>query len=56
MSEEILKPSDDISVHKILQQIKDGLLDPATLSKENRQLCVEALILKDIRFQLLPIF
>jgi len=44
MSEEILKPSDDISVHKILQQIKDGLLDPATLSKENRQLCVEALI------------
>src|SRR3989338_4222869 len=37
---------DDISVHSILSEIKNGTIDPAVLTKPVRQLCVEALFLQ----------
>ena len=37
---------DEVSVHSILSEIKEGKLDPSSLSKEVRQLCVSALILE----------
>lgn len=37
---------DEISVHSILANIKNGTVDPATLTKPVRQQCVEALMLE----------
>lgn len=37
---------EDLQVVEVLQRIKDGSLNPLSLSKESRQLCVEALILE----------
>lgn len=37
---------EDVSVHSILSSIKDGKLDPSSLSKDVRQLCVEAMALE----------
>jgi len=37
---------DDISIHSVLNEIKSGALDPATLPKQTRQHCVEALMLE----------
>ncbi len=35
--------SEEVSILSILQQIKDGIKDPGSLTKEDRQRCVEAL-------------
>ncbi len=43
MPEETPQPKDDKSVSDLIQGIKMGTLDPGLLSKEQRQLCVEAL-------------
>ena len=46
MVKENMKNGEGMSVHAILQQVKEGLLDPKNLSKTSRQLCVEALRLE----------
>ena len=39
----------EISVHDVLNKIKDGILDPRSFSKENRQACVETLTLEGLQ-------
>lgn len=46
MKKNILRLQDNISVHRTIQQIREGRFDPKTLSKINRQACVEVLFLE----------
>ncbi|MEI8349849.1 MAG: hypothetical protein WCI77_06825 [Candidatus Omnitrophota bacterium] len=39
----------EISVHDVLNKIKDGMLDPRILSKDDRQACVETLTLEGLQ-------
>lgn len=40
---------DEQPILSLIQQIKDGTLNPKTLSKEIRQRCVDYLLVKDIQ-------
>ena len=39
----------EISVHDVLNKVKDGILDPRSFSKEDRQACVEVLTLEGLQ-------
>ena len=46
MRKDNVNNGNDMSVHSILQQIRDGQIDPRNFSKGSRQMCVETLRLE----------